>query len=53
MFMEGGVVEEYPKLREFDETFSMRQGARRDADAGGVASEEVLARMMTWAKGSI
>jgi hypothetical protein len=53
MFMEGGVVEEYPKLREFDETFRMRQGARRDADAGVVASEEVLARMMTWAKGSI
>jgi hypothetical protein len=47
MFMEGGVVEEYPKLREFDEAFRMRQGARRDADAGEVASDEVLARMMT------
>jgi glutathione S-transferase len=45
------VVEDFPRLRLFYETFRARPSARRDPDAGDVPSNEVSAKMTSWAEG--
>ncbi|EON63548.1 hypothetical protein W97_02776 [Coniosporium apollinis CBS 100218] len=43
----------FSKIGEFLEAFGTRESARRDSEAGEIASEEVLSKMRTWAEGSL
>jgi hypothetical protein len=45
------VVERFPKLMEFYETFNTRDSAIRYTDRGEVASEGPMKAMQTWADG--
>lgn len=45
------VVEKFPKLAEFYEAFSTRDGAERRPEEGEVAEEKYLKAMQTWDEG--
>jgi hypothetical protein len=47
------VVERYTKIAEFYNAFKTRDSAKRNAQAGEVASEATLKKMQTWAEGSL